>query len=293
MKKKINEIINELKKKQNEYVVRFEEERDFFEKKNFILTSDSIKRLSKLYFFISLGIPVLLEGPTGTSKTLSAEIICDNLQKEKIRFNLSSETTISDLLGKYIGNNDSWAGIKIKDGPFIDAYKNGKCLILDEINLASKSVLQCIEEALDNDFLSIEIPGKPLTRIPKHKKFSLIATQNPNKGLYMRKRQDLGTKFLSRFQIIYFPKFTYEELLKIAEGLADRFHYNEKYKLKQLIKFHMEWSESSFVENDVQCFTIREIAATIKACSEGETLKHSIQIIYGARYPKSKKKRIR
>ena len=29
--------------------------------------------------------------------------------------------------------------------------------------------------------------------------------QNPNKGLYMRKRQDLGIKFLSRFQIIYFP----------------------------------------------------------------------------------------
>ena len=57
----------------------------------------------------------ILEGPTGTSKTLSAEIICDYLKKEKIRFNLSSEITISDLLGKYIGNNKSWAGIKLKD----------------------------------------------------------------------------------------------------------------------------------------------------------------------------------
>ena len=126
-------------------------------KRNFILTSESSDRLSKIYFWIKSGIPVLLEGPTGTSKTLSAEIICDYLKKEKIRFNLSSETTISDLLGKYIGNNKSWAGIKLKDGPFVDAYKNGKCLILDEINLASKSVLQCIEEALDNNFLNIDI----------------------------------------------------------------------------------------------------------------------------------------
>ncbi len=114
-------------------MVEFEEQKNFFEENNYILTSDSIDKLSKLYYLISLGIPVLLERPTGTSKTFTAEIICDYLKKEKIRFNLSSETTISDLLGKYIGNNDSWAGIKIKDGPFIDAYKNGKCLILDEI----------------------------------------------------------------------------------------------------------------------------------------------------------------
>ena len=62
----------------------------------------------------------------------------------------------------------------MKDGPFIDAYKNGKILILDEINLASKTVLgkilildeinlasktvlECIEAALDNDFLSIDM----------------------------------------------------------------------------------------------------------------------------------------
>ena len=45
----------------------------------------------------------------------------------------------------------------MQDGPFIDAYKNGKILILDEINLASKTVLECIEAALDNDFLSIDM----------------------------------------------------------------------------------------------------------------------------------------
>ena len=52
----------------------------------------------------------------------------------------------------------------MKDGPFIDAYKNGRILILDESNLASKTVLQCIGEAIDNNFLSIDISGRPLKK---------------------------------------------------------------------------------------------------------------------------------
>ena len=198
----------------------FDQYKEFFENKNFILTTEAKNRLMLLKNLIELKINILLEGPTGTAKTLSAEIICDLLEyikqkekgekykkKETIKFNLSSETTIPDLLGRYIGSNKSLAGIKMQDGPFIDAYKNGKILILDEINLASKSVLECIEAALDNDFLSIDMPGKPLIKkIPKHKDFCLIATQNPNSGLYIGKRQDLGFEFLSHFQVIYFDK---------------------------------------------------------------------------------------
>lgn len=71
-------------------------------------------------------------------------------------------------------------------------------MLLDEINLASKEVLQCIEESLDSKILSIEISGKPLQEIRAHPDFTLIATQNPNKGLFSGKRQDLGIKFLSR-----------------------------------------------------------------------------------------------
>ena len=284
----------------------FEQYKDFFEKKNFILTTAAKKRLILLKNFIELKINVLLEGPTGTAKTLSAEIICDLLEyikkkekkekykkKEVIKFNLSSETTIPDLLGRYIGSNKSLAGIKMEDGPFIDAYKNGKILILDEINLASKSVLECIEAALDNDFLSIDNPGKPLIeKIPKHKDFCLIATQNPNSGLYIGKRQDLGFEFLSHFQVIYFDKFTEEEYKCMAKGLSKQFGFEESDEqnkfIDEFVKFHLKWTERT--ENKVdelQCFTIREIAATLKALSNKDNkLKpyEIIMIIYGARY---------
>ena len=80
-------------------------------------------------------------------------IICEILLKEEnckinknklpIKFNLSSETRILDLF-KYIGSKNSFTGMRMKDGLFIDTYKNWKILILDEINLSSKTVLQCI-----------------------------------------------------------------------------------------------------------------------------------------------------
>ena len=97
---------------------------------------------------IELKINILLEGPTGTAKTLSAEIICDLLehikQKEKgekykkkeiIKFNLSSETTIPDLLGRYIGDKKSWGGIILKEGPF-----KGQTAPIFELNANERKV---------------------------------------------------------------------------------------------------------------------------------------------------------
>ena len=234
-------LINEIKKavllNKDEPVKSFNLDgvKEKLKERNFILTKKAQDRLSKLYNYMRLGIPVLLEGPTGTSKTLSVEIICDILKEEELqkpdnqrknrdlkRFNLSQETKSQDLLGSYIGDQNSFAGIKMIDGDFIIAFREGFPLLLDEINLASKDVLQSIEEALDSGILSVEMPGKPLQEIKAHPNFTLIATQNPNKGLFSGKRKDLGLKFLSRFQVIEFPEI-FEELDEIAEGLATRF----------------------------------------------------------------------
>ena len=129
---------------------------------NYILTKNAKERLDKLYTYISNGIPILLEGETGTSKTLSAEIICkyiyDIKNKNKkikdeesyIKFNLSAEVKINDLIQKFMGDKNSLSGLEIVDGPFLKAFKKGIPLILDEINLASEDVLQCLEDAIDS-----------------------------------------------------------------------------------------------------------------------------------------------
>ena len=115
---KINEIKKVILQKKDEPVKNISLNEEELKKKNFILTDKAKERLSKLFNYIRLGVPVLLEGPTGTSKTLSVEIICSILEEEeKLKrtlksFNLSQETKTQDLLGTYIGDQNSFAGIK-------------------------------------------------------------------------------------------------------------------------------------------------------------------------------------
>lgn len=60
-------------------------------KRKFIFTKEAKKRLITLKKYIDVGIPVILEGPTGTSKTVSVEIICELLGRELIRINLRNQ----------------------------------------------------------------------------------------------------------------------------------------------------------------------------------------------------------
>ena len=119
-------------------------------KGNFVLTEEAEKRLQKIKNFFDSRIPVLLEGPTGTSKTKTIQVLCDILRKKLIRFNLSSETTIEDLIGRLgSGGEDSWSSIRFVPGPFTKAFSKGYVLLLDEVNLGQKSILQCMESSLD------------------------------------------------------------------------------------------------------------------------------------------------
>ena len=188
--------------------------------------------------YIELGIPILIEGPTGSSKTLSSEIVCKYLEREIISINLSSDTTIGDLMGKLIGNTKTNSKISFSDGPFKDAFVNGKCLRLDEINLASESILQCIEQSLDSKILSIELNGCLFKEYKMHENFCLIATQNPKEGFYSNKRKEHSYRLLSRFQIIRFDEIDDIILEKIALGLEKRFSgkNNNNININSLIK---------------------------------------------------------
>ena len=269
---------------------KFEYDRTILEKNNFIITPNSIERIKNISYYISRGIPILLEGPTGTSKTFSTEISClvSKTKRPLIRFNMSYDIVPADLLGKMVVDKKSLAGISFQEGYFLKAFKYGHPLLLDGIDLASQDVLQCIEEALDSEIISIEIPGFPLTSIKKHPDFALITTQNPNK--FINNGQNLGKKFMSKFQIITFPEFTEDELNRISIGLANNFKFKGDMKIiEDLVKFHKKWASSQDIKDNIQCFTIREIAASIKAFSEGKNIYDTVMTIYGARYQEKEK----
>lgn len=74
----------------NKYISEFqsdEKKEKFFKKQGFILTNESMERMTLLIHYILNGIPVLFEGNTGTSKTrttLQHVIILKNLYKKKV-----------------------------------------------------------------------------------------------------------------------------------------------------------------------------------------------------------------
>ena len=199
------------------------------------MTKESMERMALLIHYILNGIPVLFEGNTGTKKTRTTLTACNYIKefikkegedgRELIRYNLSAETKIDDIIAKYVNDPNSFVGLSVQNGPFVDAYVNGKIILFDEINLAPPNVLQCIQQSLDNGFISLETNGKCLLKKRKHKNFAIIATQNPNKGAFAGKRQELGPEFLSRFQKIYFPDILKEEMMEIALGIAKNIKY--------------------------------------------------------------------
>ena len=275
----------------------------FFNDIGYVLTDKSCERMAMLIHYILNGIPVLLEGPTGTSKTRTTLIACEYITKilnksddddSLLRFNLSAETKIDDLLVKFTGDNNSASGLKVEEGQFFKAYTKGHKILLDEINLAPREVLECIQQALDSKVLSVECSGKILKPYKMHPNFGIIATQNPNKGAFANKRQELGVGFLSRFQKINFPNFTKEELIDIAKGLAKQNDYaGDENILIDIVSFHMDWQEETNLVDDVQCFTIREIEGIIRAIAQKKNIYDTIMTVYGARYQKKMKEQLK
>lgn len=103
----------------------------------FIATREAIKRIDGIRSFTDLGFPVLLMGPTGSAKTTSAKIALNNPEL----FSCSSETTGEQLLGRTILQKSGNEVTKFEEGPFTKVFRDGGCLIIDEINLAPPDIL--------------------------------------------------------------------------------------------------------------------------------------------------------
>ena len=120
-----------------------------------------------------------MEGPTGTSNTRTTLIACEYITSiinkdleyddSLLRFNLSAEAKIDDLLVKFNGDNNSASGLKVKEGQFFRTYTKGHKILLDKINFAPKELLECIQQVLDSKVLSVESSGKVLKKYPMHK----------------------------------------------------------------------------------------------------------------------------
>ena len=212
--------INKLSSKKNKELLKKEFDKALKDKEKakkiglFIPTKKAISRLYKLQSNLTAKNHVLLEGPTGSSKTKTVQIYCILKNMDLVQLNMSGETNEEDLKGHILSDPNSFSGFKFKRGHFAEAFIKGKILLLDEINLANQSVLNFIANALDSKMLYLEQEENEdgSNFFPMHENFRLIATQNPNNASYICKREELPEKLLQLFNIIYFPALTEMEM---------------------------------------------------------------------------------
>jgi len=136
------------------------------------------------------------------------------------RINLSEQTDMSDLLGSDVpvssdesttaGNIFTWS-----DGPLLSAIKQGDWVLLDELNLASQSVLEGLNGCLDHRS-TVVIPETGLSFVCPES-FRLFAAQNSVQQGCGRK--GLPKSFLNRFSKVYVDSLSVKDMEAIASGV--------------------------------------------------------------------------
>ncbi|EMR10018.1 hypothetical protein PNEG_01773 [Pneumocystis murina B123] len=176
--------------------------------------------------------PILLEGSPGVGKTSLISAIASVVGFRLIRINLSEQTDLMDLFGSDLPVDDEATKFAWHDGPFLQAMKNGYWVLLDEMNLASQSILEGLNACLDHRAQAF-IPELNQT-FTCHPSFRVFAAQNPHSQGCGRK--GLPKSFINRFVVVYIEELSLQDLLFICDHVFP----NEDLLIKEKIVSFIE-----------------------------------------------------
>ena len=140
--------------------------------------------------------PLLIEGSPGVGKTFLITSLSKLCRIPLVRMNLSEHTDISDFFGADLPCEDNSSSLfEWRDGPFLDAMQKGYWVLLDELNLASQSVLEGLNACFDHrETVFVPELGRSFRQAPN---FRVFACQNPfSQG---GGRKALPKSFINRF----------------------------------------------------------------------------------------------
>lgn len=162
---------------------------------------------------LQLKKPLLLEGSPGVGKTTLVAALAQAVGFPLTRLNLSEQTDLMDLFGSDVPVEGADVGVFAwRDAPFLQAMQKGEWVLLDEMNLASQSVLEGLNACLDHRG-QVYVSELDQT-FQRHPDFRLFAAQNPHHQGGGRK--GLPASFVNRFTVVYADTFTPADLLTIC-----------------------------------------------------------------------------
>ena len=160
--------------------------------------------------------PILLEGSPGVGKTSLISALASASGHPLIRINLSEQTDVMDLFGSDVPVDSGLGGeFMWRDAPFLRAMQKGYWVLLDEMNLASQSILEGLNACLD---YRREAYIAELDRtFTAHPGFLVFAAQNPHHQGGGRK--GLPASFVNRFTVVHIDSFSMTDLKMISMHL--------------------------------------------------------------------------
>lgn len=177
----------------------------------------TLQNTMKIARALQLPRPILMEGSPGVGKTTLVTALAQVCGMPLTRINLSDQTDLMDLFGSDVPVEGGVAGqFEWRDAPFLRAMQKGEWVLLDEMNLASQSVLEGLNACFDHrGQVYVSELGQTFSR---HSNFVVFAAQNPHHQGSGRK--GLPASFVNRFTVVYADEFKAEDLLMIC---SDRF----------------------------------------------------------------------